>query len=219
LIQGWDGNLYGTTVGDGTNNFGAIFSVTTNATVNWSFSFSPSSFSGRYGVVSAFPYPTLIQASDRNLYGTIRNGGSYGSGAIYRITTNGVFTSIYNFTGGSDGALPAAGLAQVADGTFFGTTEFGGPNNVGVIYRLNLGLPPIPMPPVFQSVTLTNGAIALTWSSIPTLSYQLQSSLDLNAGIWSNSGNPILATGSLMTVSNAMAWPQQFYRVLLQPAP
>jgi len=213
LIQGWDGNLYGTTAGDGTNSFGAIFSVATNGTLNWSFSLPEAPGGGN------FPYPTLMQATDGNLYGTTRAGGSFGQGSIYQITTTGIFTPIYYFSGGSDGSAPSAGLVQVADGTFFGTAEAAGPNNVGVIYRLNLGLPPIPLPPVFQDVTLTNGTVALTWSSIAGLTYQLQYSPDLNAGIWSNAGSSILANGSTMTVTDTMADPLRFYRVALQRQP
>jgi uncharacterized repeat protein (TIGR03803 family) len=213
LIQGWDGNLYGTTAGDGTNGFGAVFSVSTNGALNWSFALPKAPGGGN------FPYPTIMQATDGNLYGTTRTGGSFSQGSIYQITTAGVFTPIYSFSGGSDGSFPSAGLVQVADGTFFGTAQSAGPNNVGVIYRLNLGLPPTPLPPVFQGATLTNGAIALIWSSINGLSYQLQYSADLGAGTWSNAGNAVLANGTTLTVTDTMASPPRFYRVALQPVP
>lgn len=59
------------------------------------------------------------------LYGTTYNGGSYGLGTVYRISTRGVKTTLYSFRGGfEDGAGPA-GLVYV-NGTFYGTTFNGG---------------------------------------------------------------------------------------------
>ncbi|MGH9365817.1 MAG: choice-of-anchor tandem repeat GloVer-containing protein, partial [Thermoanaerobaculia bacterium] len=102
-----------------------------------------------YNVLKAFnnsdgstPYGGLLQASDGNLYGTTVYGGAsgncaYGCGTIFKIDTNGTFTTLYSFTGGSDGANPYAGLIQATDGNLYGTTTFGGASNDGTIFKID----------------------------------------------------------------------------------
>jgi len=83
------------------------------------------------------PYAGLIQAADGNFYGTTRGGGAFGHGTIFRLDTAGTLTTLHHFAGGSEGADPYAGVIQAADGTFYGTTLFGGANDSGTIYRLD----------------------------------------------------------------------------------
>jgi uncharacterized repeat protein (TIGR03803 family) len=89
------------------------------------------------------PGPGLVQATNGDLYGTTRDGGTndfctnynqvqVGCGTIFKITPNGTLTTLYNFcaqSGCTDGAYPGARLVQVADGDFYGTTIGGGANN------------------------------------------------------------------------------------------
>jgi uncharacterized repeat protein (TIGR03803 family) len=91
------------------------------------------SFTGNVGVN---PIASLIQASDGNLYGTAYGGGTNGFGAVFRITTGGTPTPLYSFTGGNDGARPYAGLMQASDGNLYGTTEDGGTNGYGAVFRI-----------------------------------------------------------------------------------
>ena len=72
------------------------------------------------------PNAGLIQGSDGNFYGTTSGGGANGYGTVFKISTTGVLTSLYSFTGGNDGANPQAGLVQGTDGYFYGTTEHSG---------------------------------------------------------------------------------------------
>jgi uncharacterized repeat protein (TIGR03803 family) len=74
----------------------------------------------------AYPYAGLVQGSDGNFYGTTYNGGMGGYGTVFKISINGVLTSLYSFTGGNDGANPRAGLLQGGDGNLYGTTSGGG---------------------------------------------------------------------------------------------
>ncbi len=75
----------------------------------------------------AGPAGSIVQASDGNIYGTTRGGADLsGRGTIYRISTNGDFTSLYQFTGGADGSEPASGLILGADGSLYGTAYYGG---------------------------------------------------------------------------------------------
>jgi len=74
--------------------------------------------------------------------------------------------------------------------------------------------------PVFQSVTVADGAITLTWSGVPNLSYQIQSATSLSNPDWTNLDAPIIPTGNLVSASESVGTaPQRFYRVILLPTP
>jgi len=80
----------------------------------------------------------LIQGMDSNLYGTAEQGGdSDWDGTIFQITTNGAFTILYTFTGGSDGSGPFAGLVQGTDGFLYGTTDGGGDFTNGTAFKID----------------------------------------------------------------------------------
>ena len=71
-------------------------------------------------------------------------------------------------------------------------------------------------PPVFQAVTLSGGAINLSWTATAGLTYQAQYKTDLTRTNWINLGAPIMATHSTVTASDvAPTGPQRFYRVVL----
>ncbi len=122
LVQGSDGDFYGTTSRGGTAGWGTVFKITTTGSLT-----SLYSFNGVY--YGANPQTALVEGSDGNFYGTTQAGGSgaYYSGqvTVFRITTNGVLTRIHPFSGGKDGANPSA-LVQGSDGCFYGTTSGGG---------------------------------------------------------------------------------------------
>ena len=77
-----------------------------------------------------------MQGSDGNFYGVTQYGGTHNSGVVYRLSASGVYTVLYNFTGGSDGANPMAGLVEGDDGNFYGTTYAGGINSQGTIFQV-----------------------------------------------------------------------------------
>ena len=74
-----------------------------------------------------------------NVYGTTTYGANRsclgGCGTVFRISRAGVFTTLYRFHG-LDGTAPEANVTIASDGTLYGTTEFGGPNGTGNVYRL-----------------------------------------------------------------------------------
>ena len=76
-----------------------------------------------------------------------------------------------------------------------------------------------PLPgPAFQSVTRTNSTIALTWSTVSGLVYQVQYTPSLTPTTWSNLGGTMTATGNTLSASNAIGTAmQRFYRVVLLP--
>jgi uncharacterized repeat protein (TIGR03803 family) len=97
------------------------------------------SFTG--GIDGADPEAGLVQGRDGNFYGTTAYGGTNGWGTVFKISADGALKSLYSFTGGSDGAIPEAGLTQGSDGSFYGTTMGG--SGLGTIFRLTVNQPPV----------------------------------------------------------------------------
>ncbi|HEV2424134.1 MAG TPA: choice-of-anchor tandem repeat GloVer-containing protein [Terriglobia bacterium] len=121
LIQGTDGNLYGTTVGGGAYDNGTIFKISLGGTLTTLHSFGFSD--------GASPYSSLIQASDGNFYGTTFGGGAQFYGTVFKMTPGGTLTTLYSFcaqSGCADGAEPEGALLQANDGNFYGATFSGG---------------------------------------------------------------------------------------------
>jgi len=128
LVQARDGNLYGTTSAGGDTGYGTIYRVTTNGTFSVLYSFT-----GRTD--GAAPNAGLVQARDGHLYGTTPGSGANSNGTLFRITTNGTFTTLYSFSGG-DGNDPEGGLVQAADNNLYGTTSKGGSGTNGTVFRV-----------------------------------------------------------------------------------
>lgn len=139
LIVGTDGNIYGTTLaGGGSSNTGTVFKLTPTGKLTTLHSFCPET-----GCTDGeVPFAGLVQANDGNLYGTTVSGG-LGPGTIFKITTSGTLTTIYDFcseSGCVDGSSPNGQLIQGTNGEFYGTTFNGGAHGYGAIYSLATGL-------------------------------------------------------------------------------
>ena len=128
LVQGIDGNLYGTTSAGGANNGGTFFKMTPGGALTTLYNFgSPNGVS---------PYGALVQAANGDFYGTTLYGGAHGYGTVFKITPSGALTTLYSFCsqiGCTDGGYPYAGLVQGANGDFYGTTTMGGEGTDGEI--------------------------------------------------------------------------------------
>ena len=135
LIQGRDGNFYGTTFGGGTgNNEGTVFKITTAGTLTTLHSFD--------GADGALPAGWLVQGTDGNFYGTTVTGGAENGSTIFKISPAGTLTTIYSFCGQPscvDGDGVYAGLVQGTDGNFYGTTLGGGANYDGTVFGITPG--------------------------------------------------------------------------------
>ena len=117
------GNLYGDTVNGGANGVGTIYQLMPNGG-SWTETVLYS-FTGNY---EGPQYGLAIDAAG-NLYGTTFQGGLDQLGNVFRLSpSNGqwVYTDLYDFTGGDDGAYPLGGVAVDANGNLYGTTEIGG---------------------------------------------------------------------------------------------
>lgn len=127
-----DGNFYGTTQAGGTSDNGTVFKMDLAGTVTILYSFASDDPNG------TSPLGALIQASDGNLYGTCYTGGTDAGGTVFRISTSGHLTKIYDFTTASVGTHPTSGVIQASDGNLYGVTPGGG-EGLGSIYQLTLG--------------------------------------------------------------------------------
>ena len=132
LVQGTDGNFYGTTGYGGattcTYGCGTIFKITPAGTLTTLHSFDYTDGEYPLGV-------GLVQATDGNFYGTTYSGAAYGYGTVFKITPASALTTLHSFDS-TDGADPEAGLVQGTDGSFYGTTYFGGAYNYGTIFKI-----------------------------------------------------------------------------------
>jgi uncharacterized repeat protein (TIGR03803 family) len=115
LVEGTDGNLYGTTYGGGVVG-GMIFKITPGGT-----------FTTLHSGVERFQVG-LTLGTDGNFYGT-------SSTSVFRITPGGTFTNLYTFGPPPDGRLPRT-LVQASDGNFYGTTLQGGTKGGGILFRM-----------------------------------------------------------------------------------
>jgi uncharacterized repeat protein (TIGR03803 family) len=219
LVQGSDGNFYGTTVTGGTNggmnlNGATIFRISPSGsyTMLHSFAGSPN------GNGPPSPQAGLVQGSDGNFYGTTPTGGTNNEGTVFRISPSGSYTILYsfgNYTG--DGADPGAAPVQGSDGNFYGTTVAGGTNGYGIVYKLTVPL----SPPANQisGVQFSGSDIVFSIPSVAYETYQLQFSSSMNPTNWVNEGGTITSIGALLTLTNfgGANQPQGFYRFAITP--
>jgi len=145
LVQGADGNLYGTVAyGGGSSDGGIVFTMdpTGALTTLYTFCSQPSCYDGQ------LPYAPLVQASDGSFYGTTFGGGltsnqepchTDGCGTVFKITRSGTLTTLYRFCSQpscTDGTNPSGGLLQASDGALYGMAGYGGAHGYGTVFRI-----------------------------------------------------------------------------------
>jgi uncharacterized repeat protein (TIGR03803 family) len=135
LIADSAGNLYGTTQFGGASGLGTAFKL--DASSGYALT-TLHTFAGSDG---AFPTAGLLADSAGNLYGTTQYDGASGFGTVFKLdASNGyALTTLHDFTDGSDGAYPFAGLLADSAGNLYGTTEQGGTSDDGAVFKLDAG--------------------------------------------------------------------------------
>jgi uncharacterized repeat protein (TIGR03803 family) len=226
LVQGPDSQLYGTTAAGGNPNVngGSIFKITTNGAFTLLLDFD--------GTNGGSPLASLMLAGDGNFYGTTVTGGAgypfsfntlFGPvyGTIFQLTTNGALTTLVSFDGNYGGAAPESALWQGRDGGLYGTTYYGGTNDLsingesfgdGTVFRLGV------VPPTIKSAVAQGGTFSFTWNAMPGELYQAQYKDSLTEPAWIDFGglvegtNGIAGQSDIITATNKA----RYYRVSLQ---
>jgi uncharacterized repeat protein (TIGR03803 family) len=209
LVQGRDGSFYGTTYNGSTNDDGTVFKITTNGVLTTLCEFGAFTNVIPAGDFSE-PFNGLVQGSDDNFYGVIYAGGvsdfNYDAGTVYEITTNGVLTVLHSFgvlIDGNflDGIGPYGPLVQGSDGSFYGTTEGGGTNGAGTVFRLTI----VPEAPQL-TITPLGADVILTWPTDAT-GFTLQSTTNLGSPDW-------ITVSGQFAVTNPISGTQMFFRLI-----
>jgi uncharacterized repeat protein (TIGR03803 family) len=209
LVQGFDGNLYGTTRHSTFRGFafyGVLFKVTTNGAFTILYTLNAND--GHY------PAAGMIRGTDGIFYGTAEMGGTdNNNGTVFYITANGTTATLVDFDGFDDGANPETPVVEGADGNLYGTASEGGEFGKGTVYRLDVSMRPLLLKPVG-----TNGNFSFMWSAVPGRMYQVEYRTNLNSGNWTNSGAAFPASGATVTITNFTGPdPKRFYRVMIVP--
>ena len=133
------GNLYGTTAYGGAydepggSSPGTIFKISPSGAKTILYSFGKSANDGEK------PYGSVILDSSGNLYGTTNEGGAYGDGTLFKMSGSGVMTILYSFgASATDGQNPSGAIVLDNAGNIFGTTQNGGANGTGAVFKYHL---------------------------------------------------------------------------------
>src|SRR5581483_18917 len=178
LIQGADGLLYGTTLGGGTNNAGAVFAISTNGVFTPLCSLS-NTVAGGLPNPGPGPFVGLVQATNGILYG-VTMGSGYGDGTIFSVTTNGAYNLLYSFPeGGPDGWNSLSPLVVGPRGLLYGTSARAGVSGDGTIFQSD-----------------TNGLVSplYTFTNYADGSYPSGLALDTNGNLWGTT-HPLVLLG------------------------
>jgi uncharacterized repeat protein (TIGR03803 family) len=135
LIQGLDGNLYGTTTAGGAFNDGTIYKITPGGSITILHSF------GGYPNDGEDPTGGLLQLADGSFWATTTSGGAFALGTAFTMTSGGAVTVVHSFGEAPTFDFGPTGALVFASGNFYGTTPAGGGTNGsanGTIFRMSL---------------------------------------------------------------------------------
>ncbi len=139
LVQGVNGNFYGTSLyGVHNNGNGTVFEATPSGIITTIYNFC----SQKNCSDGATPPSGMTLAGNGNLYGTTSQSGSgvIGYGTVFEISPEGKLKTLYRFCAQvdcSDGSSPGAGVVEGMDGNFYGTTAYGGTGDGGTVFVMS----------------------------------------------------------------------------------
>lgn len=134
LFQDAAGNLYGATSNGGSGGAGTVFELSPNGS-NWTYNLLYS-FSGG---INCGPGASLSMDTAGDIYGTTFCAGANNLGNIFKLSPSGggwTYTSIHDFTGGTDGSRPFSEVTFDTAGNYYGTCIAGGAENSGTVWEV-----------------------------------------------------------------------------------
>jgi uncharacterized repeat protein (TIGR03803 family) len=142
LISDGHGNFYGVTIIGGTARFGGdgvVYELSPNGSGGWN-EITLYNFTGEAD--GEWPTGPLMFDSAGNLYGTAFNGGTNAYGVVFELSPGSAGeswteTTLYSFSGGTDGGYPSSGLIMDKAGNLYGTTGDGGTGGNGTVFELS----------------------------------------------------------------------------------
>jgi len=135
VAQGPNGVLYSTANSGGAHGYGSLFKLNPDGT---GFEAIVNFHAAVYDISEgAYPVGELVQADNGALYGTHTSGGVYGAGVLFKVNPDGSnYSVLYDFDY-SGGSYPYGALIQADDGLIYGTTNYGGSNGGGTVFRID----------------------------------------------------------------------------------
>ncbi len=131
LIKNTNGKLYGMASGGGATNNGILFE----------YDVSTNTFSKKIDLneqIGAFPYGSLLLASNGNFFGMTYQGGNGNLGVLFEYNANtNVYTKKLDFGASPNGSYPLGGLVRASNNKLYGLTNTGGTNDGGVIFEID----------------------------------------------------------------------------------
>jgi uncharacterized repeat protein (TIGR03803 family) len=212
LVQGSDGNLYGTTTLGGLGSPGTAFRLTLNGALTTLHSFGD--FLNKDGL---YPGAGLVQSMDGNLYGATTSDFRSGYGTVFRVAPDGsTFATLVYFDGFDGGASPAAALVEDANGDLYGTTTTNGLGGRGTVFKLSFtGPPQITSQPAAQGLPMGgNVMLSVAESGARPFTYQwLKNGTNLVDG-----GNLSGSTNRILNLANVSLADAGTYSVIVSNA-
>jgi uncharacterized repeat protein (TIGR03803 family) len=140
------GNLYGATAFGGANDDGSVYKISRKGSFTSLYSFTG-------GSDGSFLYGGLAIGRKGKLYGSAASNGAGNNGTVFKMTPTGTLTTLYSFTGGSDGGSPEGDMLVVGK-KLYSAANYGGADGYGVVYEVT----PKGKETVLESFTNANGA-------------------------------------------------------------
>jgi uncharacterized repeat protein (TIGR03803 family) len=200
LIQGFDGNYYGTTAAGGAFGMGCVYQISSAGDVAIIHSFGDPSVAND----GTSPAASLTVGFDGNFYGTTQTGGTKNGGTTFEVTSTGTEVIIHSFgdpAGSQDGITPLGALCQGADGNFYGTTAAGGSDGSGTIFAI-VATQTTTHVPVFIGSSTIIAPLSTPVTYIPKVAYGVSGTGSTSG----NNGNAVEA--ALKSLSSLVFVPQ-----------
>lgn len=133
-----EGNLYGMTPGGGAFGMGVLFQLAPTPAGGWVETVIHHFTGAQVGGSPSKARLLIDESGEIFAVGTV--GGAFGVGMVFQLSPEAgggwTFRTLYSFQGQPDGIFPYGGLVRDAEGSFYGTTYYGGSMDLGVVYKL-----------------------------------------------------------------------------------